>query len=341
MFDQPLKIVSDSHPGVEGEPPTVLKVDVPPYYLDPIAKPHGSPDITGLFKTSPLSCTPRYAVLECGCGRRVVPQSCHRLDCLTCAKDIGLRRSNSLFNRITTHPTPIQHQYKHYRSQVVIYTVFTVPESIRDKFKEPRYWQRARKEIWRCLRADYGGLYGVEVSHPIGDEAPTKFHPHLNFLWVQRDGYRPYIDVTGLRMRWAQILGVQSADVHSQYSDSHYLIRHWTNYVTRTFPGYHWWTGPVRWYGHYPIMKRVISLCPDCGCRIMIIGYLLEEDVQSYYERGYLMGRDPPWYDDSLIMRVNRRKGVITDANRGDGYEEGDVGLSELSLHQGRNIEDD
>jgi hypothetical protein len=35
----------------------------------------------------------------------------------------------------------------------------------------------------------------------------------------------------------------------------------------------------------------------------MLIGYLLEEDVQSYYESGYLMGRDPPWYDDSLIIK--------------------------------------
>jgi len=303
--------------GVEGEPPTVPKSGGEPCYLDPIAKPHASPVILGLYRSPVLSCTPRYAVLECGCGRRVIPQSCHRLDCLTCARDIGLRRSNSIYERLLRNITPIQHRYRH---RTIIYTVLTVPPEVRERFTEPRYWQRARKEIWRCLRKTFGAMFGVEVSHPIGDAVETKFHPHLNFLWVQRDGYRPFIDVFLLRQSWADILGVSVADAHSQYSDNPYVIRHWTNYVTRTFPGYSWWTGHIRWYGHYPVIRRRECLCPECGYAIRIIGYLYAEDVQTYYEQGIKLGRDPPWYDDSLIVKVRRRKEVMIGEEE-DGEE--------------------
>jgi hypothetical protein len=216
-----------------------------------------------------------------------------------------------------------------------------VPISIRDKYLDPIYWKRVRKEMWQCLKNTYGAYFGVEISHPIGDEAPTVFHPHLNVLWVQRDGYKPFIDVTALRTAWAGILGVELADVHTQYTDNLYQIRHWTNYVSRTFPGYSWWIGPVRWYGSYPVIRKREYICPECGETIRLIGHVSWWDVNEYYTTGIRMGLSPPWERDKDIDPImHRRKGVIIDGDRGDGHEEGDVGLSELGLYQGRNLAD-
>lgn len=185
--------------------------------------------------------------------------------------------------------------------KTVIYSVFTVPDSIRERYLDPKEWSKVRRKVWMVLKSKFGGSYGFEASHPIG-ENQSKFHPHLNFIWIQKNGYSPFIDVEMLRQEWSTILKVDEADVYTQYTSSPARIMHWCKYVTRVFTGYSEWTGRTRWYGSYPKSNQIEpSVCPDCKCRIKVIGRIDADVVRDYYKYGYLMGIDPPWLDDSKI----------------------------------------
>lgn len=251
------------------------------------------------FYREPHACTPKYIVLQCNCGRHIVPSVCMSLVCPNCKNAVNKRRSGSLFRRLVNQPTT-----KSYRSRLksVIYTVFTVPESERHKYLDPKVWQKVRKKTWKLLKSKFGGLYGVEVSHPVGDKDANKFHPHLNFLWIQRDGFRPFLDVEKLRESWGEILDVAVADVYSRYSNHLRKIKHWCNYVSRVFVGLHKWAGSVRWYGKYPRMKSKTDCpCAQCSGKFKMIGWIDKETVDGYYERGFMMGIDPPWLNDKNI----------------------------------------
>ncbi|MCW4048985.1 MAG: hypothetical protein NWE89_04535, partial [Candidatus Bathyarchaeota archaeon] len=111
-----------------------------------------------------------------------------------------------------------------------------------------------------------------------------------------------------LRERWGGILGAPIVDVHHQYSHEVRRIIHWANYVTRTFPGNHTWTGPLRWYGKYPHPKRPKpEPCPFCGGHFKVIGWLFGWQVDEWNDFGLKNGLDPPWEDDSKIMKTKRR----------------------------------
>lgn len=255
---------------------------------------------------SPTSCTPKYIVLACQCSRKIVPSTCMGLDCKSCSDYVGKRRANSVLRRL------LGHEYFHghgNRRKTVIYTIFTVPECIRQRYYfDEKEWQKVRRKAWSILKKRFGALYGVEATHPVGDLDASHFHPHLNFLWVQRKGWRPFLDVDVLRLEWAKVLGVSTVDVHSQYSGHIGRIIHWANYVTRTFPGTHQWTGPMRWYGKYPRIKELHQeVCPDCGCSYHVIGWIDARLVDEYYETGILMGRDPPWERDECIAKVKSK----------------------------------
>jgi len=275
-----------------------------PYYLDYTANLDEFLPPVPLYP--PTRCDPKYIVLQCKCGRRIVPSACMSLDCEFCHDQVGKRRSESVYRRLLQGSL---YQRRKYHNITVIYTVFTVPLSLREECLDKSSWQHLRKQAWLLLKNTFGGLYGVEVSHPSGEKDPTKFHPHLNFLWIQRTGFRPYIDVDLLRRTWADVLKVDTSDVYSQYSSDIAKIIHWSNYVTRTFPGNHKWTGPVRWYGKYPRMKHLTECrCSDCGCKFTMIGWVDARSVDDWYEIGMLMGRAPPWERDQDIIKATRRR---------------------------------
>lgn len=247
----------------------------------------------------PTTCTPKYIVLGCKCSRRIVPSSCMGLECTVCRDHVIKRRSNSVFHRLIR---PVLGQRLRRNRKIVIYTVFTVPLEVRERYLDPKVWSRLRRRVWRLLKDDFGGLYGMEASHPVGDKDPTLFHPHFNFLWTQRGGYRPFLDVDLLREKWARLLGVDVVDVKTKYSDNVRLIKHWTNYVCRTFPGNSKWSGRIVWYGKYPKDKRVSEMvCLDCGGKFRRIGIITKAVVDEYYRNGFLLGTDPPWENDNLI----------------------------------------
>jgi hypothetical protein len=211
------------------------------------------------------------------------------MDCIPCQPHTTKRRAYAAFNRLRVEP------------KTVIYTIFTVPMTERYKFIDPKEWGKVRKKVWRLLKNEFGGLFGIEASHPIGDDSRA-FHPHLNFLWVQRKGFQPYIDVARLRQQFCVLMGVSAADVFSQYSDAPGKILHWCRYALRTFPGFMHWSGSVRWYGKYPKVERQDRhICATCGEEFKAIGYISAIDVDDWNNGAYLSGAAPPWSRDDLI----------------------------------------
>jgi len=250
----------------------------------------------------PTKCDPKFLVLQCNCTRVIVPSTCMSLDCLGCRDHIGKRRTQSVVRRLLNKSYG---QRNNYNRKPILYTVLTVPESIREHYYlQPQEWRKVRRKLWHVLKNYFGALYGVEATHPVGDKDPKAFHPHLNFLWVQRKGFRPFLDVDRLRLEWQKILNVETADVYSQYTSDIRRIYHWAKYVTRTFPGTHDWTGPMRWFGKYPKIKIIREChCSECQSQFRVIGTLDARLVNEWQETGMLMGRDPPWHDDNLVVR--------------------------------------
>lgn len=255
----------------------------------------------------PTKCDPKYIVLQCKCSRTIVPSTCMSLDCLGCKDHVGKRRARSVARRLIGYNHSVR---KYHHGKPVIYTVLTVPKEIRERFYlNHDAWRKARKKLWYVLKNYFGGKFGVEATHPSGDKNPNVFHPHLNFLWIQRRGFRAFIDVDRLRAEWQKILDVDTADVYSQYSSDVRRIMHWSKYVTRVFPGNHQWTGPLRWFGKYPKIKIVREChCDECQCRFRVIGFIDARLVREYEDTGMLIGRDPPWYNDSLIQFVKGKE---------------------------------
>jgi hypothetical protein len=178
-------------------------------------------------------------------------------------------------------------------------------------------WKELRKKAWTLLKESFGGLYGVEASHPVGDKNPSVFHPHLNFLWIQKPGFKPFINVKLLRKKWGKLLKVKVVDAYTQYSNKIAQIYKWAKYVTRTFPGNHKWTGPMRWFGKYPKDKTPVEyVCNECGCRFKLIGYISGEDVDNWFKRGMLLGIDPPWERDACITPLRKKRSTHADTTQ-------------------------
>lgn len=264
--------------------------------------------IAGLDKFPKAPCKPKYIVYSCACGRNVLPSTCMSLDCPRCHPWTSRRRALSVFARLT-----FNHVFRHNQGKVlhpVIYTVFTVPPHIREKYRDRSEWQKLRGRVWQILKGQFGARFGVEASHPVG-ESESSFHPHLNFLWIQKSGFHPFIDVRNLRRLWAQVLNVVDADAYTQYAGNEAQVMNWAKYVTRTFPGYHYWTGSIRWFGVYPKTTcKEAYTCLCCGEPYTILGYIDAGCVHDYWNHGFLQGRSPPWEDESNLMRFKSRKKV-------------------------------
>lgn len=281
----------------------------PTGYLDYTANLDAFPDHVPFYQ--PTKCTPKYIVLQCACGRRIAPSTCMSLDCEACKPFVGKRRADSIYHRILGDQV---YQRSKWQRKAVLMTIFTVPPRLRNKYLSPTEWQKVRKKAWHILKAHFGALYGVEASHPAGDTNPTLFHPHLNFLWVQKKGWTPFVDVNILRQRWSALLGVQIADAYHRYTRDVGKIIHWARYVSRTFPGTHAWAGRVRWFGKYPKAKRPQDVvCWDCGCKFKLIGWVDVAEVKQWEKTGFLLGRAPPWEDDSKILHIVKRHRINTE----------------------------
>jgi len=229
----------------------------------------------------PSTCREAYRVLECGCGKHLVPFFCEKRDCGNpkCNNVVHARRADAAYDRL--------------QGGVVCYTVFTVPPELRERFLDPKVTANARRFLAKILK-QMGMLYGVEMSHPVGEDGIT-FHPHQNWLWRPRPGLRGFVDVDRLRAAWAKYLGVEVVDVYHRYSTEDGKIKHWCRYVSRLFPGLHEWTGQVRWFGTYPKATTSGKVCPECGHHYRYLGKVSVEAVQEAAVARLTLGVDPPW----------------------------------------------
>jgi len=240
--------------------------------------PGAEPPVILNLRQTATSCEPKYLVIECSCGPTLVKSGCMRKDCEECADAVGLRRSGRVYDRLQ----------KGAEGRSVLYTVLTVPPDLRGRFVSTDKWRKALRKIWKTMKASFGALYGVENSHPTGENLEV-FAPHANFLWVQRPGFRPYIDVDELRAAWASIIGAEGpVDVHHQYVPSGDVkkVAHRCRYSTRSFPGWGWWIPSMRWYGTYPRkMKKEPPVCHRCGERFRYGGVATDDEVSMWNER--------------------------------------------------------
>ncbi|GAI04751.1 unnamed protein product, partial [marine sediment metagenome] len=136
-----------------------------------------------------------------------------------------------------------------------------------------------------------GLYYGLGSSHPISEKNPNIFHPHHNFVWIQKLGFKPFLDVDELRKDWASVIHANcEVDVWHAYGNDESVIFKWVSYIVRPFPGWRFWRGKaVRWYGKdYPKEGKDYEpekcdmkdeICEECG-----------EKIEYWLIRDYLHG---------------------------------------------------
>ena len=263
------------------------------------------------------ACDPQTAIVRCGCRWRKVEEGCGSSDCPACAERVGNRRAKRAIFRLTAGLP--DHRWP------VCYTVLTVPPRYRAACVDPKVWGQLRSAAWKELKKRFGGVFGLEATHPVGDPGeqlhlrmgecsdPTVFHPHLNFLWV-RCNQQGTINVAELRVVWAdllaRVLGKRGRGrppkvvVHHGFvlgNDQRLLHR--VKYVTRTFPGWGFWLGNMRWFGRYPKTKAPPCLCEHCGERWRpVAGGIWGEIVAERWTAAGVpedtplrRGQAPPW----------------------------------------------
>lgn len=253
----------------------------------------GRRGVDDLFKYSGPSivtkaCEPKYMVLECGCGRRVIESGCCcSEDCTTCSGPdpkhgrTARRRGQRIVDRI--YSTVVE-------SGKMLITNFTVPIARRERFrKNCKLWGRKVSEMIKRLKEEFGLIWGWHSSHPVGDDGVT-FHPHFHLCWF-RDNPSGFVDVRRLREIWSSILGVCRVVVHHQYvelSEKGKIIQR-CRYNARPFPGWSAWRGmSVRWIGKYPKKKKVEkdTKCQSCGEKFVFIGSTDESEFNCWHEFG-------------------------------------------------------
>jgi len=203
-------------------------------------------------------------------------------DCQDCQEAVKHRRSKRAFARLQECRVQPGVQPE------ILYTVCTVPPARRADALNPtgipgprggrgkRAWDTWTAKLLAWLKAECGLRYALFSAHPAGDRNPAVFHPHLNFLWVQRKGFGRMLDLDKLREAWAKIIGYDGeVVVHHQWAKTDAQIYHQVGYVLRSFPGWGWWRKKaVRWYGKQ-LPKVDVSdvwVCPHCGEEIDILG---------------------------------------------------------------------
>jgi hypothetical protein len=254
--------------------------------------------ILNIRQTSLTPCTPKYLTVICGCssteGARDVRSGCMKADCPDCADQLRKRRAVRITRRLETIR----------RGRPILYTDFTVPPDYRKPYGVRFEWRNVVKKLVGVLKESYGLELALEYSHPIGDEDPDRFHPHLNLLWIQRPPYKPFFepeDLEKLRTIWRRLLGItddtQPVVLHHSYTNEYRVypsgpkkgkripvkaqIMHLAKYVARPFPGLSTWIGSVRWYGKLVKLPDEIIVCPKCKQMYHVLFFLSEEEYEE------------------------------------------------------------
>lgn len=243
-----------------------------------------------------VHCTPKYLVIGCQNPehpRHIVPSTCMKKNCISCKSFTSMKRARKVMSKFSSG----KHNFKGQDVfPTIIYTVFTVPEEIRDSFIDSKFVAKIRRKIWAMLKKYFNAEYAIEAVHPISEEHPDKFHPHFNFLWMRKNNLSGYIDDKLLREKYASILNyAKQVNVYTQYSNKPAKLWKWSQYVTRVFPEFSNWIGNIRWYGKVPETERSkVDLCPECQLPLIALGYLTPESAAQYLESDVAHDRAPP-----------------------------------------------
>ena len=117
------------------------------------------------------------------------------------------------------------------------YFVLTIPEELRSQYRTKKALAWLDGQVCQLLKS-YGYLRGLRRWHFFGDRS-TKYNPHLNCL--VDGGYVDSGKLDAIKAAYANILGVDMADVYYSYRVTPGQMVHTLNYVTRaTFHDYHW-----------------------------------------------------------------------------------------------------
>jgi hypothetical protein len=238
---------------------------------------------------------PFLAVRGCGCGVKRVRQHCDKRGCSEeyCRGKIRSRRARKIKRRLDAGRTD---------GRAVLYTVLTVPPSRRGAAADKKTWKAWLDRIIRFMKKELALDYAVERTDPCGEDG-EKWHPHINLLWVRRNGFRGFLrpeQLAALKGKWAAIVyGAKEAagkpiSVYHAYSTDEARILHWCSYMGRTwsrweeeFP-YHL---RIKWLGKAPRTpaKEKDGPCQKCGkevCRMQFGSEQAASDAQGWtYER--------------------------------------------------------
>lgn len=252
---------------------------------------------------------PFRAVRACGCASAAVRDHCDKKSCEHnyCAERNRTRRARDIEDRM-------EHSR---RGRSLIYTVFTVPPSRReaaaervtlrprrkkDGTVEPREewrWQHWLRELIEYLKDELGFDYGCERSDPAGAEAPDRWHPHINLLWVRKNGhgYLSPEDLGLLKARWKEIVGEapeMPISIWTAFAQDGNVARrrHWYSYQGRTWPAweekfpYHC---RIKWLGKPAKApeRDVDPCCPKCLLEVAVVRTGSQEAAEALAARGY------------------------------------------------------
>lgn len=259
------------------------------------------------FKLVCPSCRGAVYYTEIGCGK---------YDCEPCRKANSRRRGARVLAQLEFAGSGVP----------LGCLVLSVPEHLREDLRDPkaafRWRKRAVQVVQDWLYSTFG-LRGEEefglaaFLHPMGEDGET-FKPHLEVLFplvsadlgasglvsmqVHQNAFLSTVALDELRRAYGESLGVETADVHYRYIREPGQRLHRTRYAARTFPGWAWWVGYVRYYGlaatkNCAVARRVAEYnklarprtlerfpCPCCGAMI------LEQDLESVAD----LARGPP-----------------------------------------------
>jgi len=117
------------------------------------------------------------------------------------------------------------------------YFVFTMPEALRSKYRRKKALSGLGHQVQELLKA-FGYSRGLRRWHYFGDKS-EKYHPHLNCL--VDGGYLSPQKLDAIKRGYAELLGVEIADVNYHYRKSQGKMLHSLRYICRsTFRDYTW-----------------------------------------------------------------------------------------------------
>ena len=194
-----------------------------PAYLEPIAKVS-----IWLDTTCDKQGAGWFISGECQNGHRFAKEIvCGKEWCSVCGED-GSVAHNRRFSRWL----PRIQQFK-----VMGYFVFTLPESVRGKYRTKKSLSKLGHQVQELLKS-HGFSRGLRRWHWFGDES-TNYHPHLNVL--VDGGFVSPRKLEAIKKGYASLLGVDLADVNYHYRRSPGKMVHTLKYVVRSsFRNYEW-----------------------------------------------------------------------------------------------------